>query len=234
MPRPMRVAIPPAHLWTPEPTLVAPNNDVGLDNMVFNLASLLSGTTTNPFGNGYFQGPKGAPLEAASACLGLYGKGAYPGYGGDLLVDPATGASYNANGANGRKYLVPTLFNPSTQTCSGGMRNEHVDRFLGLFFIVFFIVFFVFFVVSSGAEASGFVTDVGVGQVVQRQQQWCGFLAMVFMCLECSSKHHSLGVHISFVRSVTINSWFEIQIKKMESRGNEQLNLFFAQDLVFN
>ncbi|KAK4559778.1 hypothetical protein RGQ29_008811 [Quercus rubra] len=100
------------------PPLVAPNNDVGLDGMVINLASLLAGTTTNPFGNGYFQGPKDAPLEAASACPGVYGKGAYPGYAGDLLVDPATGASYNANGANGRKYLLPALFDPSTQTCS--------------------------------------------------------------------------------------------------------------------
>uniref|UniRef100_A0A2N9FAC1 Neprosin domain-containing protein n=1 Tax=Fagus sylvatica TaxID=28930 RepID=A0A2N9FAC1_FAGSY len=100
------------------PPLVAPNNDVGLDGMVINLASLLAGTTTNPFGNGYFQGPKDAPLEAASACPGVYGKGAYPGYAGDLLVDPTSGASYNANGANGRKYLVPALFDPSTQSCS--------------------------------------------------------------------------------------------------------------------
>ena len=91
---------------------------MGLDGMVINLASLLAGTTTNPFGNGYFQGPKDAPLEAASACPGVYGKGAYPGYAGELLVDLATGASYNANGANGRKYLVPALFDPSTQTCS--------------------------------------------------------------------------------------------------------------------
>ncbi|GMY17324.1 protein EXORDIUM-like [Fagus crenata] len=100
------------------PPLVAPNNDVGLDGMVINLASLLAGTTTNPFGNGYFQGPKDAPLEAASACPGVYGKGAYPGYAGDLLEDPTSGASYNANGANGRKYLVPALFDPSTQSCS--------------------------------------------------------------------------------------------------------------------
>ncbi|EEF48527.1 protein PHOSPHATE-INDUCED 1 [Ricinus communis] len=100
------------------PPLVAPNNDVGLDGMVINLASLLAGTATNPFGNGYFQGPKEAPLEAASACPGVYGKGAYPGYAGNLLVDTTTGASYNAHGVNGRKYLLPALFDPSTSTCS--------------------------------------------------------------------------------------------------------------------
>ncbi|KAL8215561.1 hypothetical protein R6Q57_022398 [Mikania cordata] len=98
--------------------LVAPNNDVGLDGMVINLASLLAGAATNPFGDGYYQGDASAPLEAASACTGVYGKGAYPGYPGDLLVDPSTGASYNAHGANGRKYLVPALYDPSTSKCS--------------------------------------------------------------------------------------------------------------------
>ncbi|CAJ1971743.1 unnamed protein product [Sphenostylis stenocarpa] len=100
------------------PPLVAPNNDVGLDGMVINVASLLAGTATNPFGNGYFQGPKEAPLEAGSACTGVYGKGAYPGYAGNLLVDPTTGASYNANGVNGRKYLLPALVDPKSSACS--------------------------------------------------------------------------------------------------------------------
>ncbi|XP_065847596.1 protein PHOSPHATE-INDUCED 1-like [Euphorbia lathyris] len=98
--------------------LVAPNNDVGLDGMVINLASLIAGTATNPFGNGYFQGPKEAPLEASSACSGVYGKGAYPGYAGDLLVDSSSGASFNAYGENGRKYLLPALYDPSTSSCS--------------------------------------------------------------------------------------------------------------------
>ncbi|XP_028757029.1 protein EXORDIUM [Neltuma alba] len=100
------------------PPLVAPNNDVGLDGMVINVASLLAGTVTNPFGNGFFQGPKEAPLEAASACTGVYGKGAYPGYAGNLLVDSVTGASYNANGVNSRKYLLPALYDPTTSSCS--------------------------------------------------------------------------------------------------------------------
>ncbi|KAL5982240.1 Protein PHOSPHATE-INDUCED 1 [Asimina triloba] len=101
----------------PTPPLVSPNSDVGLDGMIINLASLLAGTATNPYGNGFYQGPKDAPLEAASACPGLFGKGAYPGYAGELLVDKATGSSYNANGANGRKFLLPALLDLSTSTC---------------------------------------------------------------------------------------------------------------------
>jgi hypothetical protein len=101
------------------PPLTAPNGDVGVDGMVISLASMVVGTVTNPFGNGFFQeGSADAPLEAATACAGVYGKGAYPGYTGSLLVDQATGASYNANGANGRKYLVPALVDPDTSSCA--------------------------------------------------------------------------------------------------------------------
>ncbi|KAF7138622.1 hypothetical protein RHSIM_Rhsim07G0203900 [Rhododendron simsii] len=99
------------------PPLVAPNGDVGVDGMVINLATVLAGTVTDPFDNGYFQGPATAPLEAVSACTGIFGSGAYPGYAGSVLTDKATGGSYNAQGVNGRKYLLPAMWDPKTSTC---------------------------------------------------------------------------------------------------------------------
>ncbi|PPS02362.1 hypothetical protein GOBAR_AA18308 [Gossypium barbadense] len=91
--------------------------DVGVDGMIINLATHLGNTVTNPFNNGYFQGPANAPLEAVSACTGMFGSGSYPGYPGKVLVEKSTGASYNANGINGRKYLLPAMWDPQTSTC---------------------------------------------------------------------------------------------------------------------
>ncbi|KDP40915.1 hypothetical protein JCGZ_24914 [Jatropha curcas] len=99
------------------PPLVAPNGDVGVDGMIINLATLLANTVTNPFNSGYYQGPPTAPLEAASACTGKFGTGSYPGYPGRVLADKATGASFNAHGVNGRKYLLPAMWDPQTNAC---------------------------------------------------------------------------------------------------------------------
>lgn len=99
------------------PPLVAPNGDIGVDGMVMNLGTVLAGAVTNPYDDGYFQGPVDGGLEAVSACSGNFGSGSFPGYPGKVLVDKNSGASFNAYGSRGRKYLLPAMWDPKTSAC---------------------------------------------------------------------------------------------------------------------
>ncbi|URE15833.1 ADP-ribosylation factor GTPase-activating protein [Musa troglodytarum] len=66
----------------------------------------------------------------------------------------------------------------------------------------------------------------------QRDPQWASVSYGVFMCLECSGKHRGLGVHLSFVRSVAMDSWTDPQLRRMECGGNDRLNAFLARRRV--
>lgn len=58
----------------------------------------------------------------------------------------------------------------------------------------------------------------------QKNPQWASVSFGNVFCLDCSGIHRSLGVHISFVRSIAMDSWTEKQLALMKNGGNKKCN----------
>jgi hypothetical protein len=56
--------------------------------------------------------------------------------------------------------------------------------------------------------------------------QWASISYGTYFCLQCSGVHRSLGVHISFVRSISMDTWDAKQKKFMEMGGNAAFKRF--------
>ena len=67
-----------------------------------------------------------------------------------------------------------------------------------------------------------------------KQPRWASTNLGIFMCIRCSGIHRNLGVHISKVKSVSLDTWPLEQADFMATMGNEKSNAVWEYALPSN
>lgn len=56
--------------------------------------------------------------------------------------------------------------------------------------------------------------------------QWASANNAVFLCIRCAGIHRGFGTHISFVRSLSMDTWKQAQVQRMKLGGNKRFKIF--------
>mmetsp|Transcript_14056 Transcript_14056/g.16340 ORF Transcript_14056/g.16340 Transcript_14056/m.16340 type:complete len:401 (-) Transcript_14056:455-1657(-) len=61
-----------------------------------------------------------------------------------------------------------------------------------------------------------------------KKPAWASATYGIYICLVCSGRHRALGTHLSFVRSVDMDTWKPEHLEAMVQGGNDKARKFFS------
>ncbi|EJW83040.1 hypothetical protein WUBG_06048 [Wuchereria bancrofti] len=64
-----------------------------------------------------------------------------------------------------------------------------------------------------------------------KQPRWASWNLGVFLCIRCAGIHRNLGVHLTKVKSVNLDSWTPEQVQSMRVMGNKMARRVYEAEL---
>lgn len=61
--------------------------------------------------------------------------------------------------------------------------------------------------------------------------RWASWNLGIFLCIRCAGIHRNLGVHISKVKSVNLDSWTPEQVGSIQNMGNSKARAVYEANL---